>query len=645
MHKPQWYIPIKYKLLGGAILVLATGMLVFFYLMRAAFVTDRKLFVTDLNTAVLDAASESLNSELSSRLRDVQEFTQSVYEKGDAQGSENLKELLPSDLASEMIDLTVYQSSGNTNPVVAKSFLNHNLLTQRKLPDALLSQLTTAWPVKPRTVEQDKVPTIVNHSLSIQNEGKKNDLPIFAFVLSGNIINSQESRVIVVANFFQDCLRRSLAKSEIAELFVVSKQGQLLAHSNPEITVEYATRAFSHPALASLNQGFSREALEGTVNKEPYLINVAETGFKDLLMVSQIKKSVAYQAIYAIERKGFFVLNAVLYIAALAALLFSRYLTKNIYKLRDAAEQIGTGNFDVKIAMRTKDEISDVAKSFLLMVEHIKDLMMQTREKARMENELETAKLVQSALLDDHPQQSSAIEIEAYYTPASEIGGDLWDAKLVGNSLTVLVGDATGHGAAGAIVTAVTKSSFNTVNYLYGQEKIAPDQFLTILNSIVHASCKGKLLMTMFLIQLDLETGELTFSNAGHEGALYLKSGDGEKKKADTLFLRGERLGFDPTSAYSVDKIQLVPGDTLLLYTDGVTESKNAEGKDWGERSLRKFFATHAGMPLNQLKNLLTAELGRYTNNAPPQDDVTFVLVRWTGKLSVQEALTTSQAA
>ncbi|MFM8315425.1 MAG: PP2C family protein-serine/threonine phosphatase, partial [Deltaproteobacteria bacterium] len=209
-----------------------------------------------------------------------------------------------------------------------------------------------------------------------------------------------------------------------------------------------------------------------------------------------------------------------------------------------------------------------------------------------------------------------------------------------GSTLTVLVGDATGHGAAAAIVTAVAKSCFSTLNSIYSKSPLSPEIFLEKLNQVIFDSCKGQLLMTMAVIQIDLHSGEAVISNAGHEAPLLLNPPNPStaNPKCEPLFLRGERLGFSLESKFETLKVQLSVGDTILIYTDGVSEAVNEQNKQFGERAIKKLFNKLGSDDLSKIKTQLYDELKTFMRTAPQLDDITYVLLRWKYRMDKIEA-------
>ena len=447
----------------------------------------------------------------------------------------------------------------------------------------------------------------------------------------------------------QDFLQKTLKQSELATLFLVTKKGDLVSHPDDDQLLTFSGKPFDHPVLKRIQTtSLPREALEIELNKEAYLANLANTGIGDVYLVSQIKQADAFRALSILTRQSFEIGLLIISLALIASVIFSAKLTENIKKLESAAREIGTGNFDLKMKISSGDEVEKVATAFEWMTGKIVSLLKETAEKARMEEELATASLIQNTILTPPQLQIDATEVVPFYKSASECGGDLWDAFVKNNKLTVLLGDATGHGAPAAIVTAVVKSCVATLTEFHTGTALTPTEMLTRINEIVYRSCKGQLLMTMSVAQLDLDSGVLTLANAGHEAPFHVRptknltpEGKPAKPKTDALFVRGERLGFQANSVYDSLTVQLEPGDTVLVYSDGISEANNQEGKIWGERALKNTFAALAHESLETIKSSLVKALDDFTQGATQKDDITFVLFGWK---KTQER-TTSKAA
>jgi len=629
---PRTHIPIKYKFLSVIVLIMFLSLGIFFYFTYTTFSEDKKLFVMDLNMSLLKGATSEIKLELKSRLEVLQVFVPRIYnpQKNEKGEIEDPFTGLPESLKDEILGVTFMRRSPDRRWDIVKQFKNADLLGKRGLPEDTLAKLSEKAPPPLDTVIESQGTEILNRSTALNGSKGNVELSVLSFVVAGNFMTDENKEIVIVVDLVQDFLRKQLQQSELAEVFLVFKNGTLLSHPSLNETVMYSKNSYPHPVVPKLAvRQLPRESLELDIDGESFLCNVGETGFKDIFAVSQIKKSEAFEALRTLLEKSVLLALAIFGMAMIFSVIFASRLTSNIRKLKEAAEQIGVGHLKVKLDIRSNDELQNVAESFQWMSNRLKQLISETAEKARLEDELETARLVQSTLLSPPEIDNEGVDILAHYVPATECGGDIWDAYLQDNVLTVFIGDATGHGAPAAIVTAVAKSCFSTLQNIYKGTQLTPDQFMSILNQIIYASCKGKLLMTMCIVQIDLETGELLLCNGGHESPLSVGKGGDKKTKAQVLFGRGERLGYNPEADYEIARYQLTIGDTILLYTDGVSEARNSEGKEWGERALKKAFSATATSPMTGMRDQIVESLNEHTQEAQQEDDITFVLVQW----------------
>ncbi len=647
--KGNVYFPIRYKFLLALLFLLISSLSLFLYFAYRTFAEDKKLFVMDLNLSVLKSATSEIKAELKSRLEQIQLLAPRVYRPTSQQPDEQVPKEdpfqgLPAELSSEVIGVTFFRKSESGNFESIFEFKNENLLKERKLPEDILKQLTQRHPLTLGRASSEHGIEIKNRSLYVHGLQSKSELSVLTFLLSGNYVDEESQGFIIVVDLIQDFLRKKLQQSEVAELFLITRRGTLLSHPSIGPTIEFASAAYSHPIVEKIQgTGSPRESLELNVAGEAYLCNVGETSFKDVFAVSQIKKSQAFVALKILLFKSTVLAALILCATVIFSILFVGGLTGNIQKLKIAAEQIGTGNLNLSLTIKSNDEIKEVAESFQWMATRLSELISESVEKARMENELQTARLVQSTLLAPPQLKTDAVELHPQYLPASECGGDFWDVFATDEKVTLVIGDATGHGAAAAMVTAIAKSCLSTMNDVYADAPLSPEQILTMLNTVIYGSCKGQLLMTLCIAQLNVETGELAIANAGHESPLLLRAKDvisvdkdSDKKhrnSAEVLFARGERLGFDPTVVYKSEHFKVAIGDVLLLYTDGISEARNMDDKEWGERALKKYFTRGGTRPLPNIGEEMIDAMNEFTKGAPQKDDITFVLMSWRRKV------------
>lgn len=623
-------ISIKYKLLAVFLLLIPTGIATFFFITRRTFLEDKKLFVLDWSLANLRATTNEMRFELRSRLDNLQIFLPRLYQLPSSTSLEEPKLHLglSTDFPKEVFLVSFIQRKGDQYQIV-KTYFNRSLLESKSIDSSQALSLNSVGNELLERIQNTKDIDLINQTVNSQ--------PVLTLVMTSSLLNDESAETLILVHFTQDFLQNSLAQTSLAEQFLVKSDGHLVSHPDSIVLLESSKQGFHHPIIAKLRTDFlPRESTEVEINGEGYLVNFSQMGFGNIFLVTQLKRKDAFQALSKLTWQTFQVGIFILSLAFILSVVFSARLTEGIKQLETAAREIGSGNLDTKVTLESKDEVESVANTFNWMTGRIVTLLKETAEKARMEEELATASLIQNTILTPPQINTESTEVVPFYKSATECGGDLWDVFVKDGKLTVLIGDATGHGAPAAIVTAVVKSCITTLNAFHQDTVLSPSEILNRINSIVYQSCKGELLMTMSVVQMDLASGLLTVSNAGHEAPLLVRSKTEKKHKAEPLFVRGERLGFQSETQYECTTTQLQPGDTILIYSDGISEAHNSSGNVWGERALKNVFASNSQKPLQSIKTSILSALSDFTGGTLQADDMTFVLFGWKKPVSVE---------
>lgn len=268
-------------------------------------------------------------------------------------------------------------------------------------------------------------------------------------------------------------------------------------------------------------------------------------------------------------------------------------------------------------------------KSFINASQTAQQAIKTIREKARMQGELKTAAAVQKALFPRIIPNVKNLEISTFFQSAAETGGD-WYGFVAQreNYLFFLIGDVTGHGTPAALVTATACATCRMIERIYEQEydPPSPTEILNHLNKAIFEAGAPDYLMTFFVARLDLNTGWLSYSNAGHNFPILLQA-DG---RIGHLVNANNPLGFEPDSQFTEDSKQLKKGDILFLYTDGLTENENPEGQMWSERNLRRFLKRNSHLPLEEMVNQLVKNMFTFLDGRPLLDDTSILACKVT---------------
>lgn len=315
-------------------------------------------------------------------------------------------------------------------------------------------------------------------------------------------------------------------------------------------------------------------------------------------------------------------------LALLGILPISNRVTRNLKLVTDGADRIAQGDLDTRIPVQSKNEIGTLALTFNRMAEDLKRHQEREIEQAllhteyeRKSRELEEARSFQLSLLPkslpDHPRYEIAVSMRT----ATEVGGDYYDFHLAENgALTAAIGDATGHGArAGTMVTAV-KSLFSA---FAGQ--IGPRELLGEAAGAVKRMDLGRMAMGLGLVRL--EDGTLTISSAGMPPVLLYRAGTG---RAEEVALAGMPLG-GLAFEYEERRLQIAPGDVVLMMTDGLPELTDLAGEPLGYPRVRSLFESLGTKAPEEVLAGLTAAAESWSGDPggqAPKDDITFVVIR-----------------
>lgn len=287
----------------------------------------------------------------------------------------------------------------------------------------------------------------------------------------------------------------------------------------------------------------------------------------------------------------------------------------------------------VQISQHGRDEIGLLADSFLGMQgalrEYMENLKKTTAAKERIESELKIAHDIQMSLLKKvfppFPQRSD-IDLYAVLEPAREVGGDLYDFGMVADDLLyVCIGDVSDKGVPAALFMAVTTTLLRRAAQ---QEGVSPAEVLKSVNDDLAAENENLLFVTLFCGILNVRTGELRYSNAGHNPPLVVRA-DGT---VDWLPLpEGLVLAVRPQSTYRTVTVRLFPGDAILLYTDGVTEAMNGDRTPYSEETLLRTVRAGAGKSPREQVDAILHSVREHAGGAPQSDDVSILALLYRG--------------
>ena len=319
--------------------------------------------------------------------------------------------------------------------------------------------------------------------------------------------------------------------------------------------------------------------------------------------------------------------------AIFMAIALSRTITRSIADLYDATKEIDSGNLEHHIPVRRKDQLAALASSFNSMTSSLKALLIEQREKDRMQSELKIAQEVQNNLFPHTRIALPDFEVYGICEPARTIGGDYYDfIPFAGSQLYLSLGDISGKGISAALLMASlhsavrafrsgeseTDAKFDSI-----EETLSPGHLLALLNQHLYSSTQPEKYATLFLACYNASTRLLTYSNGGHLPPLVLCA-NGELKRLDC---GGSVVGLLPGMRYRDETVQLGAGDLLIAYSDGLTEPER-DGVEFGEARLIAEIRRHSILPLADIAERTLASVRAWIGDEEQPDDMTIVLAR-----------------
>jgi sigma-B regulation protein RsbU (phosphoserine phosphatase) len=426
-----------------------------------------------------------------------------------------------------------------------------------------------------------------------------------------------------------ETIQKILSKNKDQQDFILTNEKNPLAQ---DISTD-------SPLLAAVSQA---EVAQGAAQTNEIIIGgkeflIASTRSPEfaLSFFSLTSKEAAFRVANHLTKKsmifGIFIISGTL----IAGIIFSNTLTGPIKKLFQATQSVSKGDFNINFDIKTHDEIGALSDSFQLMSKKILEYVEESKEKVRMEKELEVARTVQQSFFPCNSFQYPKVELSAFYKSASECGGDWWGHIKIDHYVILGIGDATGHGVPAALLTATINSAFHLVEKMVQLSPSLierPDEIMKILNETV-VKMGGQIHMTFFLGIIDLQKSELHYTNASHNFPLVVDSlkasSDSGEDWLDVLDeANGARLGHQKAAQYTKAMTMLNPGQILVMLTDGLIEGENSEGRQWGERRLKKALQEKMSPKVDEVLNGIVDHAFTFYNNEALKDDVTLLLTR-----------------
>ena len=318
-------------------------------------------------------------------------------------------------------------------------------------------------------------------------------------------------------------------------------------------------------------------------------------------------------------------------VALVMGFALAKSITGAVHELFTGTERVRRGNFSHRIRVETQDQLGELAGSFNAMTGSVADLLKQSAEKRRLEEELRIARDIQMSLLPSGPVTIPGLAVTAMCRPAREVGGDYYDFMPLGeHRLGVIVADVSGKGTSAAFYMAELKGLILSLSPIYQ----SPKRLLIEVNRILSVTLDNGTFITMTYAVVDLEARTLTYVRAGHTPLIYVPANGQAPRCSQVLIPDGLVAGLNLedieerfAALLEERTLSIAAGDLFVLYTDGITEAMNEESDLFGEDRLSQLVADHADLPSDELQARILGDVEAFVGRAEQHDDMTIVLL------------------
>ena len=289
-------------------------------------------------------------------------------------------------------------------------------------------------------------------------------------------------------------------------------------------------------------------------------------------------------------------------------------------------QAMNNGAFDFAIKPIDMDDLSLTIEKAIMQINYVHESQKEHSQLESLKRDLTTARNIQQYFLPQtfppFPEESEHLDIYASMNAAKDIGGDFYDFFHIDDDhIAFVIGDVCGKGIPAALFMAVSR----TIVRSKGVECGTAGECLTESNRLLAAYSTDCMFVTVFYAIYDTRSGSVTYSNAGHNPP-HLMRGDGTVEELPRS--RNTMMGVFDKYVFKEDSFQLEPGDTLVMFTDGVTEAMNPDGNEFGTGQLMTTLGGLAGRDSRQVVEAVKTAVKEFAGSAEQSDDITLLVVK-----------------
>ena len=367
-----------------------------------------------------------------------------------------------------------------------------------------------------------------------------------------------------------------------------------------------------------LTQYFRRE-----IRKGEYEFTFAHNGLEALTMLLKNNFDIILSDINMPEMDGLTLLTKIneMRNPALKCIMVSAY--GDMGNIRQA---MNNGAFDFATKPIDLDDLSVTIKKAIEQIKYIREMQKDSAQLESIKGDLAIAHEIQLAILPrifpPFPEDEAQLDIAAQMTAAKDVGGDFYDFFRIDNDrIGFVIADVSGKGIPAAIFMAVSRTLIRATGIRGG----SPAECLNYANDLLTKESVDCMFVTVFYGIYNIETGEMSYTNAGHNPPYILKN-DGTVNALPTS--KDAMVGAVEGMTYHDEHLRLDKGDMLVMYTDGVTEAMNLSFEEFGEGRLEVALQKAQGKSCQDTIDTIATDVKAFVGDAEQSDDITMLVLK-----------------
>ena len=297
--------------------------------------------------------------------------------------------------------------------------------------------------------------------------------------------------------------------------------------------------------------------------------------------------------------------------------------------ITNSLKQVNVEDIQLDLPVAGRNELGYLAETLRVMGDKLNLAQRDLVEKERIARELEIAREIQANILPKVYPKEETFDFYGAYRSAREVGGDYYDfVELDHERIGFLVADVSGKSLPGMLMMLLTRDIVNRL----ARSIDRPAEMLTALNRELLGSIKKGMFVTMFFGVLNKRTGFFQFASAGHNPLIHISKKSGTPRLIKT---RGYPLGLMSDELFQqrieTGEIELMEGEWLIQYTDGINEAQNVSGEEFGMDRFLQLLKTQSTNAPQKMTTEILSHLEQYVDSAPQSDDITLLVMKWSG--------------